>query len=393
MERSRLSAGEAGGPGGELAAVSPLDPSQTEEGFLNGEVVYRNLTSLDPLSLVHGLWRRVDHMKRRTLGEELPHSAAIPKRVFLTGGDGHEHLLLVTEPDPETGVDPQTADNDWIKGGLGELADAGSGLRFHVAYAESHPDHRVITEATPGMSHTGKTVSVAGLSSRQIEPMAAESLRLMRRLTRDGRIVVAGKSLGSRLAAAMAELNLSANPEDQLEIVRLQFISSAVVASMIEGEENFRNPDVDEDEYRQALSKRFQHHIPEDFMRMLYSHPAEILACWPMLGAYALAHPGKTHSRLKAMATDYANVKEGVPWSSLKYVVSGVPVDVLDGSRDPLSEEQKPQWGTLDRLYPGQIRQKVIDGMGHLMSAAARFTIGHLDDMEGQGTPTLAAAA
>jgi pimeloyl-ACP methyl ester carboxylesterase len=393
MERFRPAAVEAGGPGGELAAISPLDPSPSEEGFLDSEVVYRSLTSLDPLSVVSGLWRGVDQVKRRALREELPHSAAVPKRVFLPGADGHEHLLLVTEPDPETGVDPRTADNDWIKSGLGELADAGSGLRFHVAFAESHPGHRVITEATPGMSHTGKTSSADELSGRRIEPMAAESLRLMSRLTQEGRIWVIGKSLGSRLAAAMAELNLAANPEDRLDIVRLQFISSAVVASKIDGDENFRDPDVDEDEYRQALSKRFQHHIPEDFMRMLYSHPREILACWPMLGAYALAHPGKTQSRLRAMAADYANVKEGVPWSSLKYVVSGVPVDVLDGSRDPLSEEQKPQWDTLAHKYPGQVRQKVIDGMGHLMSAAARFTIGHLDDMEDQGTQALAAAA
>ncbi len=359
---------------------------------MDSEVVYRNLLSPDPLSLVNGLWREINHIKRRALGEKRPHSAAVPKRVFLPGDGGHEHLFLVTEPDPETGVDPKTAFNDWIKSGLGELADTGSALRFQVAYAEHHPDHRVITEATPGMSHTGRAVSGADLSRRQIEPMASETLQLMPRLTRDGPVGIVGTSLGSRLAAAVAELNLGANLQDQIDIVQLKFIASAVIAGKIEGEENFRDPDLDEDDYRQMLSKRFQRHIPEDFMRMLQSHPVDILACWPMLGAYALAHPAKTHSRLKAMATDYSNVKEGVPWDSLKYVVSRIPIDVLGGGRDPLIEEQKPQWDSLGLMYPGQVRQRVVDGMGHLMSAAASFTIGHLDAMEQEGTPALAAA-
>jgi hypothetical protein len=381
LATDRLSTAPGDGQAGEPAPVIPLDPSLSEEGLFDTELLRHNLTAVDPLSVVGGIWRGISHIKDRALGNAPPHGSVVPHRVFVPYG-GHEHLLLVTDPDPEMDIVPDEADTAWFKPGLVELGDVGSALRLHIAFAGQHPELRVVTETTKGMSHTGKTVPAAELAGRDIETMAAESLHLMRRVVPGGTIALNGTSLGTRLDVAIAELNLAANPGEQLPITRLNLISSAAVAGKIEGAENFRAPDLDEDLYREELSKRFQHHIPADFIRMLYTHPEDILSCWPMLGAYALAHPGKTHDRIRTMARDYGNVKQGVDWSSLKYVVSGVPVNVLDGERDPLTHEQEPQWEMLDMLFPGQVQHVTVKGMGHLMTAAAGKTVGHLVDME-----------
>lgn len=373
-----------GSPGGELAPVIPLNPSQSEEGFSYGyglDLDYQKLLSLDPLSVVGGLWRGINGVRDRLLGSSQTHSDPVPKRVFLPY-NGHEHLFLVTEPDPEAEVDPDEADNVVFKPGLGELADSGSALRLHVEFARQHPERRVITEATKGMSHTGKTVGSDEFSERRIEKMAADSLQLLPRLTRDGWIEINGTSLGTRSAFSMAEQNLAANHADQLDITRLTLIASAVIASKIDGSENFRDPEVDEDEYRNNLSKRFQKHVAEDFVRMAGTHPVDILSCWPGLGAYVMAHPSRTYSRLRAMFTDYANVKEGVPWDNMKQVVPGVGIRLLGGSRDPLVQEQEPQWDTLDRMFPGRIQRRTVKGMGHLMTADARGTVEHLAGMD-----------
>lgn len=293
------------------------------------------------------------------------------------------------------GVNTDEAATTWFKPGLGELGDVGSALRLHLAYAERHPERRIVTESTKGMSHTGKTVPAAELASRAIESMAAESLEVMRRVInkRTGEIEIIGTSLGTPHEVAMAEINLGANPAAQLMIARLKFISSAAVASKIEGAENFRDPDVDENEYRSSLDSRFRWHVPEDFGWMLVNYPGHILACWPTLGAHAIAHPNRTRSRLRTMATDYGNVRQGTPWSSWKYVASRVPVDSIGGERDPLIQEQEPQFDTLDRLYPGQVRHKTIAGLGHLMSAAAGRTVEELDRLDSDRMPVLAAAA
>lgn len=388
--RSQLAAS----PGGELAPILPIDPSQSEEGFLDildSEILRERLFRTDPLSLVTGVWRGVNHAKNMVLGGEPSH---MPDRLVVPV-NGHDHLLLVTDSDSEMGVTTDEVATTWIKPGLGEIGDVGSVLRLHVEYARQHPERQVITESTKGMSHTGNVVSADELADRRVESSAAESLEVMRRVIdkRTGEIEMIGTSLGTRLELAMAETNLSANPAAQLNIVSLKLISSAAVASKIEGSENFRDPDVDEDEYREGLDRQFRRHIPEDFARMLIDHPGDILACWPTLAAHFMAHPRTTQSRLKTMATDYGNVRQGTPWSSWKYVASKLPVNSIGGERDPLIQEQDPQFDMLDQLYPGQVRHNTIPGFGHLMSAAAGRTVEELDKIDLERAPAFAMAA
>jgi hypothetical protein len=378
-------------PGGELAPVLPIDPSQAEKGFLDTEILRHNLMTTDPVGLVTGVWRGINHVKARVLGSEPQH---MPDRLSVPV-NGHEHVLLVSDPDPETATGTGEAATTWFKPGLGELGDVGSALRLHAAYAEQHPERRVVTESTKGMSHTGRTVPAAELSGRRVESSAAESLEVMRRVIGEstGEIEIVGTSLGTRHEIAMAELNLAANPGDVLNITGLKLIASAAVASKIEGTENFRDPEVDEDEYRAGLDSQFRRHIPEDFARMLVDHPGDILSAWPTLAGHFIAHPNKARDRLKTMATDYANVREGTPWSSWKYVASRLPVSSVGGERDPLIREQEPQFAMLDHLYPGNVRHNTIAGLGHLMSAAAGRTVEELDRIDEQRALPFALAA
>jgi hypothetical protein len=351
----------------------------------------QRLLTADPLSIATGLWRGVNHARRWALGGESQH---MPDRLSVPVG-GHEHLLLVSDPDPEMGIGTDEAATTWFTPGLGELGDVGSALRLHLAYAAQHPEQRVVTESTKGMSHTGRTVAADALADRRIEASAAESLEVMRRvIDKDtGEITIVGTSLGTPHEVAMGELNLAANPADVLNIVRLKLISSAAVASKIEGSDNFRDPDVDEDAYRAALDGRFRWHIPEDFAWMLVDHPADILACWPTLAAHFIAHPRKTGERLRTMGTDYVNVRQGTPWSSWRYVASRMQVDSVGGERDPLIQEQEPQFEMLDQLYPGQVRHNTVPGFGHLMSAAAGRTVEELDRLDEERSPAFALAA
>ena len=50
------------------------------------------------------------------------------------------------------------------------------------------------------------------------------------------------------------------------------------------------------------------------------------------------------------------------------------------------------QWGALDGMYPGQVRLRVLEGLGHLMSAAAENTVTELDRMEAERVPLAVAA-
>jgi hypothetical protein len=356
-----------------LADVILINPSQSEEGFSNPQQTAPNFLSR--------LNRAVAHLATSGVGHAYLTSEAMPHGVIVSE-QGYSQRFLVTEPDRETGVDPAEATNVVFHPGLTELGDLGSHLRLHVTYAEQHPDERVITNPTHGVSHGGKVATSAELKARNVEEMAAINLKLLPRILREGSVLLAGTSLGSFGSTKMAEQDVAANNHERLNLEKLVLISSAVVALNVDDSENFRPADLDEEEHRKFLTGQFFEHLPEDLARMMISNPRDVWACAPVLAAYALA-PHKALSRFKAIAADFRNVSEGVDWSTIKQITAaGVNIDVLGGSRDPLTIEQEPQWNTLASLYPGQVRQRILQGLGHLMTIDARRTVRELDKME-----------
>lgn len=359
---------------GELAPVIPLIPSPDKRGFL-----YQDLLSPDPRRIIRGIGRTASLIKHNVIGnhESLDRH---PEEVILSD-KGHDHLFLVTEPAADTGVDHNEALNTVFLPGLTEMGDMGSALRLHNAYAQHHPDRRVITKPTEGISHSGRLRRASKDDSRRQADVAADNLILLPRITEDGPIELSGTSLGTYLAMVMAEQDLAANPSDQLNITRLKLVASAVVARNVPENERFRDADIDEDVMRRELTKSFFQHLTPDLLRMAISNPADILGCAPIIGAYAL-YPFKAPSRAKAILADFSDVQQGVEWETVKQVALKHEVWVLGGEHDPLVQFQIPQWKAAGKLYPDHVRHQIVPGKGHLMTADARGTVKELAKME-----------
>jgi hypothetical protein len=327
-------------------ALAPA-PSPDEKGFLYD----------DGAPSVFGMiGRTVSRVTNIAINQPHLNSPAMPKGVVVSDGRGAVKIstrLLVTEPRPETGVDPATAANDVLHPGLSEFGDFGSALRLHVAHAERHPDRRVITNPTAGVSHGGKLLSGRELMGRCPEKTARFNLRLLRHVTQDGTIRLMGVSLGSYIATHMAEQNVGADEAKQLNIEGLTLIASAVVALHVDDSENFRDPDLDEDQHRRYLTDKFIEHIPWDLARMFRKRPKDTLACVPIVAAYASA-PQKLWPRLQAIHADFKSVQNGAEWSMLKHIAPELMVYVLGGELDPLIIEQIPQWISLVLSTPAR---------------------------------------
>jgi hypothetical protein len=356
-----------------LADIIQLNPPQPVDGFSEQQP--------PALNFLPRLSRAVTHIASTGLGHAYLTSKAMPHGVVVKER-GYSERFLVTEPDLESGVDPSEATNVVLKPGLTELGDLGSHLRLHITYAEAHPDQRVITNPTHGVSHGGKVVTPAELRARRVEEMATIDRRLLPRLLHDGGVILAGTSLGSFGSTKMAEQDVAANNHARLNLEKLVLISSAVVALNVDESENFRSPDLDEEEHRRLLTSQFFEHLPSDLARMMLSNPRDVWACAPVLAAYALA-PHKALPRFRAIAADFKNVSEGVDWSAIKQVAAaGIDINILGGSYDPLIIEQVPQWNALASLYPGSVQQRIVPGLGHLMTIDARRTVDELEEME-----------
>jgi hypothetical protein len=179
----------------------------------------------------------------------------------------------------------------------------------------------------------------------------------------------------------MAEQNLAANPNDQLNLARLKLVASAVVARNIPESERFRDAELDEDMVRAELTMRFFQHLTPDLLRMIISNPVDMLKCAPIIGAYALS-PHKASSRAKAIQADFNDVQQGMEWSTVKRIAEEHQIWVLGGEHDPLVQFQAPQWEALAKLYPHHVQHKIVAGKGHLMTADAHGTVKELAAME-----------
>jgi hypothetical protein len=360
-------------PSGELAPVIPIAPSLPEKGFSFKDLVP------SPTLPIRAMGRVASKVvEKLLLSSDLDRETS---RVVIPYQDS-ERLLLVTEPDPETGVNADEANNKYLRPGLAELGDFGSAFRLHQRIAEEYPDERIITEPTPGISHSGKIWTPDEIANRRIDTMAGESLDYLQTVTKDGPIEGIGTSLGSVILVSMIEQNLAGNNSTRLNIDRATLLSSAVVATDVREDEDFREPGIDIQAYRQELTERFKSHVIADALRMAGNRPVDIAECAAAILVGYLFHPDKGPSRAKVIGADFDNVKEGVKWNTLRQIVTEIPVKVLNGARCPLAQEQKPQWGKLSELSPGQVQQRLIPGRGHLMTADAQGAVEELRAMD-----------
>jgi pimeloyl-ACP methyl ester carboxylesterase len=365
-----------GGHSGELADVIALFPPD-ERGFS-----YPALLT-DPTFLIRGAVQATSLLRNVILGrtEENPDRPA--ERVLLLDEKGREHLHLVTEPDPKTGVKPKEAVNSVFFPGLSEMGDSGSALHSHNEHADRHPEERTITRITEGVSRGGNLRYYTKNDRRRIEHISADTRFMLPRIVQEGPVKLRGNSLGTFVVMEVADQDLAANDYERLNIQGLRLLAPAVVGVNVPEEKSFRGPDIDEEAIRRELTNDFLLHLAPDLIRMMLSNPKDMARCAPILGAYLLS-PHKAPGRAKAIRSDFNEVQRGVEWSVLERVTGEHETLVVGGELDPLVQFQTPQWVALDKRSPGQVRQKIVPGKGHLIAADSRLVVREFDRLETQ---------
>jgi hypothetical protein len=357
-------AGLTGLTDGELAEVIELNPLPTERGFSYQEEGSRSV----PWRLAQTIGHAAASARTFAWEMVVP-SCDIEIRQIAAPHKGHDDLYLVTEPDPASGVNPAEADNIVIDLGLTEFADVGSGPGLHKAFAKRNPDSRIITIVDDTMSRAGQTAPASKAGARWLEATAADKLKTLPWLTRDGILKLVGVSKGSVEMTLLDGLNLAANPKDQLKVEKLILLSAAVFACNIDASENFRGA-IDERELLQQGDRSFKRHLLPNALHMTRRHPASMLAAAPILGEY-LAYPEKLLSRKRATEADYRAVKAGVDIRTLKAIRDDHGFLVVLAELDPLTEHQKPQWEYLDATSPeaDHVQVRIVPDEGHLWTA------------------------
>jgi len=298
----------------------------------------------------------------------------------------HQHEFLVSQPHPRSGIKSSEAATIVLLPGLSEI-DRGSALRLHLAIA-NHPGfdtRRVVTKCTEGVSHDGQLLPLNTGHRRNSREMATDLLQVLPRVTNDGPTEICGTSWGSFLGVETVDQNLAANPKDQRNITRLTLLASAVIAREVDyaslGVERYFPPEMSDDEVRDRLTHDFFNHIPHDLYSMYLKHPEDLLECTEAVFSYLL-QPHKALHRLSAIYGNFRNVQKGIEVEAIERIASTHQLWAIGGENDPLVRAQIPFWTAYEKRYPLHVRQKIIPGMGHLMTANAAGIAAELAAME-----------
>jgi len=347
---------------GESAEIIQLLPLPDERGFS-----YQDL--IRPGRLARGLGNLAAQARDLAWDQLLADDDGLERVEFTY--KGHDHLVLVSDPDPATGIKPAQAPKIWLKPGLTELADVGSPVWLHNAVAKRNPGSQVMTHATKGMSHGGQAVPAGEAAARWIDIHAAEDLAVLAEFASGQPVDVDGTSWGSFDAAHMAVQNLRAKDGRQVDIRKLNLISSPVIACEVDPEEDFREPDLDEAALRATLTDEFNKHVLSQTIGLL-KHPRQLRAVWKVAPAY-LMYPEKAVSRAKIIKADLRSVQQGFGWHSLRLLASQLDeIHFVLGKKDPLTAPQRPQIQALQERSPsGSVKLTLIESAGHFATADA----------------------
>lgn len=381
------------------ADVIPLNPRQDDGGFLNpvqeiGEeglgylLVPSEAPDLSivqaarfPLHVANGLGKAAYSLARHYSGGLLDRFGNEPERRIMKAGN-HERVVLVTKREGATMTEALVV-------GLSEL-EIGSAGMLHESVADQYPDRDVISVMTPGVTLSGKTLSLSEGFSRPLAITAEENNQLLAELAKDNPTHMTGTSLGSAIAMHMAQQSLEAGDHAMVNVAGINLVSLAVGARNIPEAERAGEADADNEEYIAELTQEFFEHMGGDIARMFFKHPAKAAECAAVIVAYAVA-PHKLPHRIAAMAGNVRGVQEGIDWAVVKAIAQAYPVHIIGGERDPLMRAQLPQLVALRQPAPNT-SIRVLQGLGHAMTMNSPETAGHLAQMESEG-PALALAA
>lgn len=334
-----------------------------------------------PLHVANGLGKAAYSLARHYSGGLLDRFGTEPERRIMQAGD-QERVVLVTRREGATMTEAQVV-------GLSEL-EIGSASMMHESVAAQYPDRDVVSIMTPGVTLSGKTLSLSEGFNRPLAVTAAENNQLIAELAEDNPTHMTGTSLGSAIVMHMAEQNLEAGESAMVNVAGVNLVSLAVGARNIPEAERAGEADADDEAYIAKLTEEFFEHMGGDIARMFFKHPAKAAECAAVIVAYAVA-PHKLPNRIAAMAGNVRGVQAGIDWAVVKAIAQAYPMHIVGGERDPLMQAQLPQLVALRQPAPNT-SIRVLEGLGHAMTINSPETAGHLAEMEHEG-PALALAA
>ena len=339
-----------------------------------------HLASIGP-AYIAGLGRAAKHLWDHHSGQDNVKHWPEPER-RLAQVEKHDRTLLITEPHPQHLGESSTATNSVLLPGLTEM-DIGSAYRLHKAMARRHPERRTITVTTPGVSLGGSDLPVSEGLTRKLEATAAENLKLLPWLLKEGDIHLIGTSLGSYMVTLMAELNLAANNGSQLDVTHVKLLSPAVGARNIDQAEvgQVIEADANDRELIEEATGEFFAHMPFETLRQALRHPRAAGESTAVVAAYMLS-PHRLLHRAAAIRGNLRGVQQGIEWTSIKNVARSHNLHILGGEVDPLIRLTIPQWKAIKEIAPATTKFWVVQDVGHAMTLNARGTATYLAHME-----------
>jgi len=288
--------------------------------------------------------------------------------------------IMITEPNPDHINDMSSVITEVMHMGWTEL-DEGTHRKLHEAMAKMHPDRRVLSFMTPGISKHGPVLKPLEGFTRLLKTTAEEYLEVLPQFTYDGSIHLNGTSLGSIIAFLAAAENMSRNPFKQLNITRLKLISPAIGARDVNRDEKFSEFDASDSDYIWRVTLRFFGHMAIDAPKMALRNP-EIAGECASVGLIYATQINKHLPRALTLMGNLRDAQKGIDYQLIKDIVGYYDsVDILAGQNDPLFVEQKPQFNKVSE-FARKLQIRELAGYGHSLSLDSKLAIDQLDKME-----------
>ncbi len=280
--------------------------------------------------------------------------------------DGYNHLVRISEANPDLVDSYSPSPHRFIFGGLTEASDTGAAKALHDTYAIIHPNEVTVSIATDGVSVHGEALPASKALHNPFLKMAADRRRMIIKLAgREAPVSITGRSMGSVIALYAAYENLLAEERQSFNLESSHWLSPGIIAVDIPESESFRQS-LDGKAAKLKLFGDFLRHVAVDCSREGINHPLQsaeaVTGILSMYSAYI-----KSPTKLAAVAGNLNQLKEGVPYHIIKLVASNTKVVVTAGDKDPVADPEL--MFRLQELYPNTFSFTQVKG-GHLYSVA-----------------------
>ncbi len=250
--------------------------------------------------------------------------------------DGFEHRGWYTPPS-ETDSGLTVA----VKPGWGEIVDDGIGWELHRRLAKTLPSVALFSHETDGMGSYATHMGIRRLMSHGLDEMSEQGLELLRRVSDDRRLVVAGISMGTVILNRIMDRNIEAGMPVNIEGA-LYLAPAAVDPRHV-----FRD-----------MGLRFFPGLSLDIGRELITTDRRYIGQLCL----SLVRSRPSLANLLPLGKQGIDLLRGTPDEEVEMVLDNYPIDVIVGENDSVG--QAGRWLTRAEDHPN-LRVHVLRGRGH----------------------------